>query len=84
MKPLSVKGNELSSAINAEGEGLRQFRTVTSPSDNLKEINLPRVHAILIRFSPLYTNGTFYKINLESRFFRKTKTRNVHATERFK
>jgi hypothetical protein len=58
MKPLIVKGNELSSAINAEGEGLRQFRTVTSPSDTLKEINVPRVHTIFILFSPLYTIGT--------------------------
>jgi len=57
MKPLIVKGSELSSAINAEGEGLKQFRTVTSTSDTLKEINVPRVHPIFICFSPLYTNG---------------------------
>jgi hypothetical protein len=54
MKPLSVKGNELSSAINVGGENLRQFRTVTSSSDTLKEINLPTVHPTFIGFSPLY------------------------------
>jgi hypothetical protein len=58
MKPSSAKGNELSSAINADGEVLRQFRTVTSSSDTLKEINVPRVHPMFIRFSPLYSNGS--------------------------
>lgn len=58
MKPLGVKGNELSSAINADGEVLRQFRTVTSSSDTSKEINILRVHPIFIRFSPFYTNGS--------------------------
>jgi len=57
MKPLSVKGNDLSSAINADEEDLRQFRTVTSSSDILKEINLPTIHPTFTGFSPLYTNG---------------------------
>jgi hypothetical protein len=58
MKPLSVKDNELSSAINADGEDLRQFGTVTSSSDTSKEINLPTTQPTFIGFSPLYTNSS--------------------------